>query len=174
SSPSPHTRHPCVVVLRHPPRSHLFPYTTLFRSRPSCRASFPSTATWALRCSLAPRSADGMVPAPFFAEVADAPAGETCVWLDTSDGVRVRAAFWRGGGKGTVLLFPGRTEYVEEYGPAAAAFAARGYAVATIDWRGQGIADRLRDEPAPGHVGRFRDYQRDVAAFVAVLRAEAL
>src|SRR5690606_39947558 len=85
SSPSPHTRHPCVVVLRHPPRSHLFPYTTLFRSRPSCRASFPSTATWALRCSLAPRSADGMVPAPFFAEVADAPAGETCVWLDTSD-----------------------------------------------------------------------------------------
>lgn len=115
-----------------------------------------------------------MVPAPFFAEVADAPAGETCVWLVTSDGVRVRAAFWRGGGKGTVLLFPGRTEYVEKYGPAAAEFAARGYAMATIDWRGQGIADRLLDEPAPGHVGRFRDYQRDVAAFVAVLRAEAL
>lgn len=50
----------------------------------------------------------------------------------------------------------------------------RGYAMATIDWRGQGIADRLIEEPAPGHVERFADYQRDVAALVAFLRAEAL
>lgn len=113
-------------------------------------------------------------PAPFFADVADAPGGETCAWLETSDGVRVRAACWRGGAKGTVLLFPGRTEYVEKYGPAAGEFALRGYAMATIDWRGQGIADRLLDERAPGHVGRFADYQRDVAALVAFLRAEAL
>lgn len=115
-----------------------------------------------------------MAAAPFYADVAEAPGGEACVWLDTSDGVRVRAACWRGGSKGTVLLFPGRTEYVEKYGPAAGEFARRGYAMATIDWRGQGIADRLLDEPAPGHVGRFTDYQRDVAALVAFLRAEAL
>lgn len=115
-----------------------------------------------------------MEPAPFFADVAEAPGGETCVWLDTADGVRVRAAFWRAGAKGTVLLFPGRTEYVEKYGPAAAEFAARGYAMATIDWRGQGIADRLLDDRAPGHVGRFSDYQHDVAALVALLRAERL
>src|SRR5690606_41914346 len=93
-----------------------------------------------------------MVPAPFFAEVADAPAGETCVWLDTSDGVRVRAAFWRGGGKGTVLLFPGRTEYVEKYGPAAAEFAARGYAISSIDWTCQENVDRVLDETAPCQV----------------------
>ncbi len=115
-----------------------------------------------------------MEPAPFYADVAEAPGGETCAWLDTSDGVRVRAAYWRGGTRGTVLLFPGRTEYVEKYGPAAGEFALRGYAMATIDWRGQGIADRLLDEAAPGHVGRFTDYQRDVAALVAFLRAEAL
>ncbi|MFN6951777.1 MAG: alpha/beta fold hydrolase [Albidovulum sp.] len=115
-----------------------------------------------------------MEAAPFFAEVAAAPSGVTCVWLETADGVRVRAAYWRGGSKGTVLLFPGRTEYVEKYGPAAGEFAARGYAMATIDWRGQGIADRLLDERAPGHVARFRDYQLDVAALVAFLRGEAL
>ncbi|MEI2807895.1 alpha/beta fold hydrolase [Albidovulum sp.] len=115
-----------------------------------------------------------MEPAPFYAEVAGAPGGETCAWLDTSDGVRVRAAHWRGGTKGTVLLFPGRTEYVEKYGPAAGEFAHRGYAMATIDWRGQGIADRLLEDRAPGHVGLFADYQRDVAALVAFLRAEAL
>ncbi|MCW3784066.1 alpha/beta fold hydrolase [Defluviimonas salinarum] len=115
-----------------------------------------------------------MERAPFHADVAEAPAGETCVWLDTSDGVRVRAAHWREGAKGTVLLFPGRTEYVEKYGPAAAEFAARGYAMATIDWRGQGIADRLLDDRAPGHVGEFLDYQRDVAALLEFVRAEDL
>lgn len=115
-----------------------------------------------------------MQPAPFFAEVADAPPGATCVWLGTADGLRVRAACWRTGAKGTVLLFPGRTEYIEKYGPAAGEFARRGYALATIDWRGQGIADRLLEDRAPGHVGRFSDYQRDVAALTGFLRAEAL
>lgn len=115
-----------------------------------------------------------METAPFYGDVAEAPAGATSVWLDTSDGVRIRAAHWRGGTKGTVLLFPGRTEYIEKYGPAAGEFAARGYAMATLDWRGQGIADRLLDERAPGHVGRFGDYQRDVAAFMDFVRAEKL
>ena len=115
-----------------------------------------------------------MEAAPFYDDVAEAPAGATSVWLRTSDGVRIRAAHWRGGTKGTVLLFPGRTEYIEKYGPAAGEFAARGYAMAVLDWRGQGIADRLLDERAPGHVDRFGDYQRDVAAFMAFVRAEKL
>lgn len=115
-----------------------------------------------------------METAPFYAEVAEAPEGTTCVWLTTSDGVRIRAAYWRGGARGTVLLFPGRTEYIEKYGPAAADLGARGYAMATIDWRGQGIADRLLEERAPGHVDAFSDYQRDVAALVTFLKAERL
>ena len=112
--------------------------------------------------------------APFYADVAKAPAGETCRWLTAADGVRLRAAFWRQGPKGTVLLFPGRTEYVEKYGPAAGELAARGYAMATIDWRGQGLADRALADPSVGHVGDFGDFQRDVAALVALARAEAL
>ncbi|WP_347310613.1 alpha/beta hydrolase [Defluviimonas sp. SAOS-178_SWC] len=115
-----------------------------------------------------------METAPFYDDVAEAPAGATCVWLGTSDGVRIRAAHWRGGTKGTVLLFSGRTEYIEKYGPAAGEFAERAYAMAVLDWRGQGIADRLIEERAPGHVGRFGDYQRDVAAFMEFVRAEKL
>ncbi len=112
--------------------------------------------------------------APFYDDVADAPAGAICVWLTAPDGVRLRAAFWRGGSNGTVLLFPGRTEYVEKYGPAAREFAERGYAMATIDWRGQGLADRPVPDRMAGHVADFADYQKDVTALVALARAERL
>jgi len=42
----------------------------------------------------------------------------------------------------------------------------RGYAVATIDWRGQGHSSRRLDNPLKGHVQNFSEYQIDVAAFV--------
>ncbi len=115
-----------------------------------------------------------MQTAPLFAELAQGPAGGQAFWLAAADGVRLRAALWRAGGagRGTVLLFPGRTEYIEKYGPAAAEMATRGYATLTTDWRGQGLADRLLDDPLPGHVLDFADYQKDVAALVAA--AEAL
>ncbi|MCY1125785.1 alpha/beta hydrolase [Frigidibacter sp. RF13] len=112
--------------------------------------------------------------APFHADVAEAPGGVLCRWLTAADGVRIRAAFWRAGEKGTVLLFPGRTEYIEKYGPAAGEFRRRGFAMATIDWRGQGLADRPLPDRMTGHVGRFRDYQLDVAALLAEARAERL
>jgi lysophospholipase len=115
-----------------------------------------------------------MTVAPFYADVADAPDGVDCRWVQTSDKVRIRVACWHSGAKGTVLLFPGRTECIEKYGPAAAEFAKRGYAMATLDWRGQGLADRLIADRDPGHVRRFSDYQLDVAAFVEFARNENL
>ena len=113
-------------------------------------------------------------PAPYFADVAEAPEGAHVHWLTASDGVRIRAAFWRGGSKGTVLLFPGRTEYIEKYGPAAAELAARGYAMLTVDWRGQGLADRPLADRATGHVGLFQDYQKDVSALLDLACRAAL
>lgn len=65
-----------------------------------------------------------------------------------------------------MLLFPGRTEYVEKYGPAAGELAARGYATLTVDWRGQGLADRPLKDANTGHVARFSDYQKDIAALL--------
>lgn len=112
-----------------------------------------------------------MENAPFFDDIADGPAG-TAHWITTADGLRIRVAHWTGADvKGTVLLFPGRTEYIEKYGTAAAELLARGYASIVIDWRGQGLADRTSNVAAMGDVAEFSDYQDDVTAAVAHARA---
>ncbi|MEO0498857.1 MAG: alpha/beta fold hydrolase, partial [Pseudomonadota bacterium] len=41
-----------------------------------------------------------------------------------------------------------------------------GYDAFALDWRGQGLSDRLTDDRMLGHVGRYADYQKDVAAFL--------
>lgn len=102
--------------------------------------------------------------APFFGDLAEGPEGGRAIWLTTDDDVRLRLAVWPKGRRGTVLMFPGRTEYAEKYGRAAAELAARGYASVALDWRGQGLADRILPDAMIGHVGQFTDYQRDVAA----------
>lgn len=116
-----------------------------------------------------------MESAPLYHDVADGPAGGRAFWLRTTDGIRIRVGHWprpeAEEARGTVLLFPGRTEYVEKYGRAAAELAARGYDTLTVDWRGQGLADRLLPDRRVGHVARFTDYQKDVAAMVAAARA---
>jgi lysophospholipase len=115
-----------------------------------------------------------MQPAPLHADIARGPEGGRAFWLTAADGVRLRLGVWPGpaGAKGTVFLLPGRTEYIEKYGPAAADLAQRGYAMLAVDWRGQGLADRLLDDPVKGHVVNFTDYQLDMAAVCQA--AEAL
>lgn len=111
-----------------------------------------------------------MQSAPLYEDIANAPAGGEAWWLTTSDKMRIRAATWPAASgttpKGTVFLFPGRTEYVEKYGPAAGHFTAEGFAFLIVDWRGQGIAQHALPERLLGHVGHFSEYQTDIAAVV--------
>ncbi|KUF12220.1 alpha/beta hydrolase [Pseudoponticoccus marisrubri] len=110
-----------------------------------------------------------LVPAPFHADLSEGPDHARAYWVTASDGLRLRVAhFPSDGARGTVLLFPGRTEYVEKYGRTAADLAAAGYGTLAIDWRGQGLADRMLDERRTGHVAVFEDYQRDVQAMLAL------
>lgn len=102
--------------------------------------------------------------APFDATLARAPDSARAVWLTAADGVRLRAASLGEGPRGTVLIFNGRTEYIEKYGEAASHLAAAGLSSLSLDWRGQGLSDRLLEDAAVGHVGRFEDYQMDIAA----------
>ena len=43
---------------------------------------------------------------------------------------------------------------------------ARGFAVATLDWRGQGLSERALRDPRKGHVGDFSEYELDLEAFM--------
>ena len=101
-----------------------------------------------------------MTTAPLYTDVADGPPGGQAFWLHAADGVRLRAAIWPGGTQGTVFLLPGRTEYIEKYGRAAGDLAARGFATVSLDWRGQGLADRALPDKMSGHVGNFSEYQK--------------
>lgn len=112
-----------------------------------------------------------LTAAPLFTDVHPGPASGAAYWAETSDGKRIRIGAWpHDGAKGTVLMFPGRTEYIEKYGPAAAEFAARGFATLCVDWRGQGLADRMLEDPMTGHIDSFPDYQKDVSALMRAAR----
>jgi lysophospholipase len=88
--------------------------------------------------------------------------------IKARDGVNLRFARWHPppGRKGTVCLFHGRAEFIEKYFETARELRARGFAVATLDWRGQGLSDRPLSDRRKGHVGDFSEYELDVEAFM--------
>ena len=109
-----------------------------------------------------------LTSAPFYAEICTSGDNATAYWARTSDNKRVRLAVWgQNASRGTIFLFPGRTEYVEKYAACAADLKSRGYCTIAVDWRGQGLADRLLDDPMVGHVAKFQDYQKDVDALMS-------
>ena len=63
----------------------------------------------------------------------------------------------------------GRNECIEKYYETIRHFTARGLWVATFDWRGQGLSDRLLKNPLRGHVRRFRDFESDLSTFLETI-----
>jgi lysophospholipase len=96
------------------------------------------------------------------------PEGAVVGPLKAADGVALRFARWAPppGRKGTVCLFQGRAEFIEKYFEVVTDLRQRGFAVATLDWRGQGGSQRLLSDARKGHVTSFRDYDRDLDTFM--------
>ena len=61
--------------------------------------------------------------------------------------------------QGTVCILQGRAEFIEKYFETVGDLLLRGFAVATFDWRGQGLSARRLGNPRKGHVRRFDDYR---------------
>lgn len=115
-----------------------------------------------------------MIQAPLYS-CADGPDAGAAFFVKAADGVQLRLGLWtHAAASGTVLLVPGRTEYVEKYGRAARDLRARGFATLVIDLRGQGLADRPLQDRLTGHVGDFAEYQLDIDAMLEFAVARGL
>jgi lysophospholipase len=84
--------------------------------------------------------------------------------IKTPDGVNLRYARFAPppGRKGTVVVLQGRAEFIEKYYETARDLHARGFAVASFDWRGQGLSDRRLSDHHKGYVRDFSQYATDL------------
>ena len=97
------------------------------------------------------------------------PSGGTVGAFQGYDGAELRYARWdatRMPRRGTVCLFGGRAEFIEKYFEVIADLRRRGFAVATMDWRGQGGSQRMLANPRKGYVRGFWEYDRDLIRFM--------
>src|SRR5277367_4909399 len=96
------------------------------------------------------------------------PPGAIVESLRAVDGLRLRAARWTPSRRvrGTVALFMGRAEFIEKYFETIGQLLDRGFAVATLDWRGQGGSARQLKNPRKGHIDDFSLFERDLNALV--------
>jgi lysophospholipase len=102
-----------------------------------------------------------------------APPGAIEQEVFAADGVRLRAVRWTppSNGSGTVAILGGRGECIEKYFEVVSELLARGFAAASVDWRGQGGSARQLRNARKGHVDDFSHFGRDLDALVdSVLR----
>ena len=97
------------------------------------------------------------------------PIGAHVGFFQGFDGAPLRFAIWpsnRSPRRGTVCVFGGRGEYIEKYFETVADLQRRGFAVATMDFRGQGGSVRELDNRRKGFVRDFADHDRDLLRFM--------
>jgi len=99
------------------------------------------------------------------------PAGGEELWLEGRGGVKLRAllAPAQATARGSVILFTGRTEFIEKYFEVITELQQRGFAVFTMDWRGQGLSGREQKNPLKGHLATFDDPVADIYAAMRML-----
>lgn len=98
------------------------------------------------------------------------PNGAVVGYFTAQDGLSVRYARWDTTAErriGTVCLFHGRAEFIEKYFETITDLRRRGFAVATMDWRGQGGSSRLLKNPLKGHAENFAQFDEDVRRFMS-------
>ncbi len=74
--------------------------------------------------------------------------------------------------RGTVILVPGRTEFIEKYLETIKDLRNRGFCVFIMDHRGQGLSTRLLEDPLKSYVRKFGDYARDLVELLGTYKEE--
>ncbi len=106
----------------------------------------------------------------------DIPEGAEEHWLEGRGGVKVRVmtapSTRQGAPRGSVILAPGRTEFIEKYFEVARELQQRGFVVFCIDWRGQGLSGREVENSLKGHLASFDDPVNDLSTALKLLGAK--
>jgi lysophospholipase len=92
------------------------------------------------------------------------PSDATVSTWRARDGWPLRRFDWPGCGRGAILFQTGRADVFEKYLESFAHWHALGWAVTSLDWRGQGGSGRLSDDARVGHAPDFRPWVEDLAA----------
>ena len=95
------------------------------------------------------------------------PEGGQSFFVKGFDNKKLRIAIWNiNSAKGTVILQSGRTEFIEKYYEVIEEFISRGYCVAAMDWRGQGLSERTSKNIRLGLIVYFEEYDKDMIRFI--------
>ena len=87
--------------------------------------------------------------------------------LQSSDGLTLAYSYViPAQAKATILLIQGRTESMMKYHELMWELSQQGYAVFTMDHRGQGLSDRMLENREKGHVEKFQQYVDDQQVFI--------
>lgn len=94
------------------------------------------------------------------------PEGAEAFDFRSSDGGLLRAAlFTRPDARAGAVVLGGRAEFIEKYFETARELQARGFSVAALDWRGQGLSERLLPDRSKGHILDFATFRADLRKF---------
>jgi lysophospholipase len=101
----------------------------------------------------------------------EVPDGAEEHWLEGRGGVKVRvmtAPAMGSPARGSVIVAPGRTEFIEKYFEVVRDLQRRGFAVFCIDWRGQGLSGREVENPQKGQLHSFDDPVNDLSTALKI------
>jgi lysophospholipase len=95
------------------------------------------------------------------------------IW-HAKDGWPIRRIDWPAGSvggakpRGSILFLPGRGDHYEKYLETLDYYSRSGWAVTSVDWRGQGGSGRLLADRHVGHIDDFSTWITDLADFWAL------
>jgi lysophospholipase len=90
-------------------------------------------------------------------------------FLQARDEIRLRYGCWPCQGRchgGAVAVLGGRAEFMEKYIETIGELNARGFHAFSLDWRGQGLSDRMLPDRSRGYVRTYGDYVADLQLFL--------
>lgn len=98
------------------------------------------------------------------------------------DGWQIRRIDWQldpqyektvsGKARGSILFLPGRGDHYEKYLETLEFYAQAGWAVTSVDWRGQGDSGRYLEDRHIGHISDFAVWIADLKFFYAKWKTE--